>query len=96
MKSAPFNDTLSMPAANTQYAYTLPQNSHYILFKPRGLTSTLYMSYGPGNVPPGNGKYITINSGSSKELDDLSGNTSQTIYFSTDTPGEILEIESWQ
>jgi len=80
---------LVLTDANTEYSFSLPQNTTHLTMQPRGAGSVkIYLS------PGGDGSnYFTIKTGGCYFDTNISAN--QTMYAQTPNAGETLEIMAW-
>ena len=82
---------ISALVANTEYAYTFPNDTKQFVIRVRSLDAKLQYSWNSGQSGT---QFMTVNYGVSegRELLLLSG---KTIYFQTNKNNKIIEIESW-
>jgi hypothetical protein len=80
---------LTLTSANTEYSYTVPENTFKVQFKCRTSFDVKY-SYTSGESGT---TYVTLPSGATYWDDNI--NTSSTIYFQSATAGVVMEIQVW-
>lgn len=97
---APRNVTLanvSATTANTQYSYALPAGTTEFFIKLRAQNVLMYLAWVTGKLPTaGDGTaYYTISQNGYRSASglDIGG---KTIYFSTPSATQVVEIESYQ
>jgi hypothetical protein len=86
---------IPLTVANTEYSFFLPDETKQISFGLRTAGAYLYYSWQSGQVPSNSGAYITLLPGSSIEISEMNLLGGKTIYFSTDTNSQIVEMEIW-
>lgn len=89
----PTVDTLSMPAANTEYFYTLPTGTKQFSIKVRGPRTLLKVAFNSGDIALGT--YFTVNSGKSYNQKSVNINSNLPIYFEAGKSNTTIEILYW-
>ena len=87
-----YNITLTL--ADTEYSQALPANTKKIEFWSRGkyqFRHAFATGKVAGLVPP----YFTAFANSSYESPGMADLTSKTIYFATDSAGDVIEMRVW-
>lgn len=80
---------VSALVAGTEYSQVLTSSTKMFTIRVRGLAN-LKLAYISGESGT---KYITIPRGTSRSVGEV--NFSGTLYFQTDQPSQIVEIEEW-
>lgn len=82
---------VSMILANTEYSHVIPITTKKLQFRVRGIGKIQYAfsSGGSGTT------YYTLSKGNVGIITDLNLSSTITLYFRSDTAGEILEILAW-
>ena len=87
-----YNITLTL--ANTEYSQALPANTKKIEFWSRGKYAFRH-AFTTGKVAGLVSPYFTAFANSSYESPGMADLTSKTIYFATDTAGDVIEMRVW-
>ena len=87
-----YNITLTL--ADTEYSQALPANTKKIEFWSRGKYAFRH-AFTTGKVAGLVSPYFTAFANSSYESPGMADLTSKTIYFATDTAGDVIEMRVW-
>ena len=93
-KRHPFNDVLTLTAADTEYSYTFPIGTVSIQLKSRsGTRIKLAWTSGASGTT-----YFSVGEGASYAEDGLNiaGRDALSIYAQCAVAGEVLELVSWR
>lgn len=87
-------NTVTLTAANTQYAYTFPANTISWSLKLRGSTGILYYASSIGKLPTsGDGTaYITVPASATRSQDNVEYG-GKIMYFQSDLASQVVEID---
>lgn len=78
-------------AANTEYSFNLSSVTKKVKFKADGKGKIKYtFTSGQSGI-----NYYTVMKGAEELIDGLALTGSLTVYFQSDTAGEVLEVISW-
>lgn len=89
--STPQIFNVSVPLANTEVSQALPANTKRFFVKVRNSTARLQLAFTSGNSGT---NYISLTRGTGYEESDLDV-AALTLYFQTNSPGQIVEILAW-
>ena len=89
------NAQLSMPTANTEYSYDLPENVERFSFQLRDPSVVLRVSAKAGKVATSANPYFTVPADAEWTEDNLFEPKTQTFYFATASATQTLEIRLW-
>ena len=87
-----YNITLTL--ADTEYSQALPANTKKIEFWSRGKYAFRH-AFTAGKVASLVSPYLTAFANSNYESPGMADLTSKTIYFATDTAGDVIEMRVW-
>ncbi len=80
--------------ADKEYSQALPANTKKIEFWSRGKYAFRH-SFTTGKVAGPTAPYLTAFANSCYESPGVANLTSKTIYFATDSPGDVIEMRVW-
>lgn len=89
--TTPTIENLAITEANTQYSYTIPENTRKLTFSLQDYDATAVVSYYFSNNAT---KVMKISGSAVVSLDDLKLN-SKIIYFKSTVASKTMQIESW-
>lgn len=86
--------TKTLTLANTEYSYTFPTNTQSWTLKLRVAGASLFYSSATGKLPVSgdNSTYMTMLPMGARSQDNVEW-SGKTIYFESDTAGQVVEIE---
>jgi hypothetical protein len=90
--TTPTISNFSAALANTEYSYVIPTSSKKFIIRVRDGLSKMKVAFALGATST---QYITVNMGSSYEVDGLSTLAGFTVYFQTNKPNQVVEIITW-
>ena len=90
----PYVAAVDMATANTEYSFTFPEQTKRVMISLRS-PNNLFYSWQQGQVAGPSGNYLSLLPGASRSMNDIQFDFGDTLYFSSDTDSQVLEIEYW-